>query len=164
MTGVILDRARQVADQFPFPARPQPAETTLFIAGHGTDRDENSRAAIDQQVERIRARQEFAAVHGVFLEEEPRIGEYHRLAQTRYVVVVPYFMSDGLHAREDIPVLLGEPERLVRERLARGLPAWHNPTERNRRLIWYTPAVGTDAGVAEVILERVREAAEDTEL
>jgi sirohydrochlorin cobaltochelatase len=47
----------------------------------------------------------------------------------------------------------------VKERLAAGQPAWRNPTERNGRLIWYSSAVGTEPLLAEVILERVREAA-----
>ncbi|MFO1512662.1 MAG: CbiX/SirB N-terminal domain-containing protein [Verrucomicrobiota bacterium] len=42
------------------------------------------------------------------------------LSTTRNAVVVPFFISDGLHTVEDIPVLLGEPERIVKERLAAG--------------------------------------------
>jgi hypothetical protein len=56
MTGVLLARARDVVAQFPFPRAPAAADTTLFIAGHGTRQNENSRQAIDRQVERIRAR------------------------------------------------------------------------------------------------------------
>ena len=75
------------------------------------------------------------------------------------MVVVPFFMSDGLHVVEDIPVLLGEPERVVKERHAAGQPAWRNPTELRGRRIWYSAAVGTEPLLAGVILERVREAA-----
>jgi hypothetical protein len=56
-------------------------------------------------------------------------------------------------------VLLGEPERVVKERLAAGQPTWRNPSEKNGRLVWYSPAVGSDSGMADVILERVCEAA-----
>jgi sirohydrochlorin ferrochelatase len=45
----------------------------------------------------------------------------------------------------------------VKERLAAGQPAWRNPTEKNGKLVWYSPAVGTEPGIADVILERVRE-------
>ena len=58
---------------------------------------------------------------------------------------------------EDIPVLLGEPERLVKERLAAGQPTWRNPTEKNGKLVWYSASVGMEPLLAEVILERVRE-------
>lgn len=163
MTGVLLSRARGVIAQFPFPRAPDSRDTTLFIAGHGTNEDEQSRHAIDHQVERIRSLEVYAAVHGVFLEEEPRIGRCYELAKTRNVVVVPFFISDGMHAREDIPVLLGEAKRTVEQRLAEGRPTWRNPTERQAKRVWYASAVGTEPHLAEVILERVREAAERIE-
>jgi sirohydrochlorin cobaltochelatase len=92
------------------------------------------------------------------MEEDPRITDCHTRAGTRNLVVVPFFISDGLHTVEDIPVLLGEPERIVKERLAAGLPTWRNPTEKHNKLIWYSPAVGSEPQIADVILERVREA------
>lgn len=157
MTNVVLARAREVLEKFPFPRAPKPADITLFIAGHGTERNENSRKAIDRQVELIRAKNIYAAAHAVFLDESPRIAECYSLAQTRNLVVVPMFISDGMHTQEDIPVLLGQPERVVKQRLQAGQPTWRNPTERNGKLVWYSSAVGTDPGMADVILERVRE-------
>jgi sirohydrochlorin cobaltochelatase len=159
MTDVILARAREVVAQHPFPQAPKPKDTTLFIAGHGTERNENSRKAVERQVELIRAQQLYASVQAVFMEETPRIAKCFALAQTRNLVVVPYFISDGLHTVEDIPVLLGEPERIVKQRLAAGRPTWRNPTERNAKLVWYSTAVGTEPGIVEVILDRVREQA-----
>jgi sirohydrochlorin cobaltochelatase len=159
MTRLILSRAAEVVRQFPFPRAPKPAETTLFIAGHGTEKNENSRRAIERQAELIRARNLYAGVHDIFMEEEPRIGDCYALARTRNMVVVPFFISDGLHVTEDIPVLLGEPERLVQERHAAGRPAWRNPTEKHGKLVWYSSSVGTEPLLADVILERVREAA-----
>lgn len=75
------------------------------------------------------------------------------------MVVVPFFISDGMHVREDIPVLLGEPERVVRQRLEKRTGTWRNPTEKQGKLVWYAQTVGTDPLVSQVILERVREAA-----
>jgi sirohydrochlorin cobaltochelatase len=159
MTGVLLARAREVAAAFPFPRAPKFKETTLFIAGHGTEQNENSRQAIERQVALLRASNEFADVRAVFLEEAPKVAECYALATTKNLIVVPFFISDGMHTREDIPVLLGEPERIVKERLASGQPTWRNPTGRHDKLVWYARAVGTEPGIADVILERVREAA-----
>jgi sirohydrochlorin cobaltochelatase len=159
MTGVILARAKEIIEKFPFPRAPKNSDITLFIAGHGTEKNENSRKVIERQAELIRAMKIYADVHSIFLEESPRIPECYANAQTKNLVIVPFFISDGLHTQEDIPVLLGEPERIVIERLAAGQPAWRNPTEKNGRLVWYSPAVGSDPGMADVILERVREAA-----
>ena len=159
MTGVILARAREVVMKFPFPRAPKPKDITLFIAGHGTERSEQSRKAIERQVELIRAMNLYAEVRAVFMDEDPRIAGCQATAGARHVVVVPFFISDGLHVVEDIPVLLGEPERIVKERLAAGQPTWRNPTEKHGKLTWYSPAVGSEPLMADVILERVREAA-----
>ena len=160
ITAVLLRRAREVVERFPFPRAPEPKDLTLFVAGHGTEQDENSRKAIERQVEILRAHKLYAGVHAVFLEEAPRIGACYELAESRGIVVVPFFISDGLHVREDIPVLLGEPKRVVEQRLAKGLPTWRNPTEARNHLVWYSPSVGTHPLMAETLLERVREAAQ----
>ncbi len=160
MTEVLLARARDIVEKFPFPRAPQPAETALFIAGHGTDNNENSRKAVEQQVELIRARNLFAQVEGVFMEEDPRIGDCSQLARTKSIVLVPFFISDGMHSFEDIPVMLGAPKAVARERLKLGQPTWRNPTELEGKRLWYTAAVGTEPLMADVILDRVREFAQ----
>ena len=157
MTSILLARAREVAIKFPFPRAPKPHDTTLFIAGHGTPQNEDSRKAIDHQVELIRATNEYAEVHALFLEEDPRIEKCYELARTKNIIIVPFFISDGMHTREDIPIMLGEPERIVRERLATGQPTWRNPTERKDKFVWYADAVGTEPAVADIILQRVKE-------
>ncbi len=159
MTRVILARAEEVMQKFPFPRAPKPADTTLLIAGHGTERNANSRKAVERQVELIRELNIYAAVAAVFMEEEPFIKGCQQSVRTKNIVVVPFFISDGLHAVEDIPVLLGEPERIVKERLAAGQPTWRNPTEKDGKLVWYSSSVGTEPLMADVILERVQEAA-----
>jgi sirohydrochlorin cobaltochelatase len=159
MTEVVLARAQEVVVQHPFPRPPSPAGTALLIAGHGTEKNENSRQAVERQVERLAAGRRYAEVHGVFLEEAPRIGDCYGMTAARNLVIVPFFLADGQHTQEDIPVLLGEPRRIVEARRRRGQSAWRNPTERNGKRVWYSPSVGTDPRVAEVILERVREAA-----
>ncbi len=158
LTGVLLARARQVVTEHPFPLKPPSAAISLFIAGHGTPQNANNRAAVDAHVERIRRAADYPAVHSVFLEEEPRIAACYELAPTRHIVMVPCFLSDGLHVVEDIPVLLGEPEAVVRQRLATGMPTWRNPTERQGKLVWYARAAGTEAHLPDVVLELVKEA------
>jgi sirohydrochlorin cobaltochelatase len=129
----------------------------LFIAGHGTEKNENSRKPVDRQVQLIRAMKIYADVHAIFLDENPRISACYELCKTKNLVVVPFFISDGLHVVEDIPVLLGEAKSVVEKRLAVNQPTWRNPTERNGKLIWYSNAVGSAPEMADVILERVRE-------
>jgi len=160
MTQVLLARATEVVTKHPFPHAPRPEDVTLFVAGHGTGNNENSRKAIERQVELIRVSRQFAGVHAVFMEEEPRIERCYDLATTRNIVMVPFFMSDGLHSYEDIPVMLGESAAQVRERYQAGLPTWRNPTEKRGKRVWYAASIGSEPRLAEVILERVREAAQ----
>lgn len=159
MTKVLLARAQETVARHPFPRSPKPRETALFIAGHGTGNNENSRKAIERQVELIRGMSLYQEVHPVFMEEEPRIGDCYGMTAARNLVMVPFFISDGLHSYEDIPVMLGEPEGVVKKRYAEGQPTWRNPTEKQGKLLWYTPSIGSEPLMAEVILERVREAA-----
>ena len=93
------------------------------------------------------------------MEESPRIPECYSMVRAKNIVMVPFFISDGLHSYEDIPVMLGEAKAAVQERLSAGQPTWRNPTEKHGKLLWYTPSVGNEPHLADVILERVREAA-----
>jgi sirohydrochlorin cobaltochelatase len=96
-------------------------------------------------------------------------------------VVVPFFISDGLHSYEDIPVLLGipscHPERS--EAKSKDPPAkplgnftgsldsarddvelsgrevfQRNPHKIDGRSLFYAPSIGTDAGFADIIIEQ----------
>ena len=156
MTNVLLARAREVIAWFP--RAPKPRNLTLFIAGHGTERSENSRKPIERQMELLWTMNLYAGVHAIFLQESPRIGDCYRRAQTKKMVIVPFFISNGLHTRKVIPVLLGEPERIVQQRLQAGQSTWRNPTEKNGKLVWYSAAIRSEPHLADVILARVREA------
>jgi sirohydrochlorin cobaltochelatase len=160
MTEVLLARAREVLAKYPNGESATASNTALFIAGHGTGNNENSRKAIERQVKLIRARNLYAEVHPAFMEEEPRIGDCYASARARNIVMVPFFISDGLHSYEDIPVMLGEPPHAVQERFRRGEPTWLNPTEKHGKRVWYAPSIGSEPRIAEVILQRVREMAE----
>jgi sirohydrochlorin cobaltochelatase len=159
MTQVLLARGSSVVAENPFPRAPAFSETAIFIAGHGTGSNENSRKAIEDQVGLIRAQNIYMEAHPIFMEEEPRIGDCYDMTSSRNIVIVPFFISDGLHSYEDIPILLGSPKKVVQARLHAGQPTWRNPTERQGKLVWYAKSIGNEPGMVEVIMERVREAA-----
>jgi sirohydrochlorin cobaltochelatase len=157
MTSVLLARAEEVVSKHPFPSLPPERETALFIAGHGTGSNENSRKAIERQVELIGQCKRYAEVHAVFMEEDPKIAACYEMARAKNIVMVPFFISDGLHSYEDIPVMLGEPERIVQQRYKSGQPTWRNPSERHGKRVWYASSIGSEPKIADVILQRVRE-------
>ena len=101
MTDLLLKRAHNVApDAFP-------PQTSLLIVAHGTDLNENSAVAAKREAEKIRAFGKYATVLNVYMEEPPLVSDWRKLTESPNVVVVPFFISDGLHSYEDIPKLLG---------------------------------------------------------
>ena len=148
MTELLLKRAREVA------AGVDPAESSLLIVAHGTDLNENSAVAAKRETEKIRALGKYAAVLNVYMEEPPLVSDWRKLTKTRHVVVVPFFISDGLHSYEDIPVLLGIANGGQRtgSRAAQGDVFRRNPYNIEGRCLFYAPSIGTEAGLADIIL------------
>src|SRR5881392_1670392 len=101
VTDLLLRRAHEIAPGIP------ESETTLLIAAHGTDLNENSAAAAKREAEKIRSLGKYAAVMNIYMEEPPLVSDWKKLTKTPNVVVVPFFISDGLHSYEDIPQLIG---------------------------------------------------------
>ena len=161
MTDLLLRRAHEIAPGIP------ERETTLLIAAHGTDLNENSAVAAKREAEKIRALEKYAAVLNVYMEEPPLVSDWQKLTKTRNVVVVPFFISDGLHSYEDIPGLLGIAVAAHSDRgrpgsahaaTARGEIFRHNPYAIDGRSLFYAPSIGTDSGFADIILEQALDA------
>jgi sirohydrochlorin cobaltochelatase len=162
VTDLLLRRAHEIAPGIP------ESETTLLIAAHGTDLNENSAVAAKREAEKIRALGRYAAVLNVYMEEPPLVSDWQKLTKTRNVVVVPFFISDGLHSYEDIPVLLGIVVAAGGERGQPGSPPpatergeifRHNPYKMENRSLFYAPSIGTDSGFADLIIEQANLAA-----
>src|SRR5438067_1652631 len=101
MTELLLARAREVAPDI------LPNESSLIIVGHGTQLNDNSAVAAKREAEKIRATGQYARVLNAYMEEPPLVADWAKLTETPNVVVVPFFISDGLHSYDDIPALLG---------------------------------------------------------
>jgi len=157
MTELLLRRASEVAPGV------DPAETSLLIVAHGTDLNENSAVAAKREAEKIRALGEFAGVLNVYMEEPPLVSDWRKLTNTRNVVVVPFFISDGLHSYEDIPRLVGIVVAAGVDRgrpgsappaTARGEIFRHDPYQIDGRFLFYAPSIGTDPGFADIIIDQ----------
>ena len=165
MTELLLQRARDIA-----PGVPE-NETAFLIVAHGTDLNENSAAAAKREAEKIRALHRFANVINVYMEESPLVSDWTVLTSTPNVVVVPFFISDGLHSYEDIPVLLGIAEaghgesvdsrkRSTSSREGKGEEVFRRgPYKIDNRSLYYASSIGTDPRVADIIVEQAAAAA-----
>ena len=150
VTELLLKRAREIAPGV------DPAESSLLIVAHGTDLNENSAVAAKREAEKIRGLGKFAAVLNVYMEEPPLVSEWRTLTKTANVVVVPFFISDGLHSYEDIPRLIGiaNGRSTIPSHAARGGIFRANPYRINGRSLFYAPSIGTDPGFADIIIQQ----------
>jgi sirohydrochlorin cobaltochelatase len=149
MKRLLLQRATEIVDGV------QPEETSLVIVGHGTSLNENSTKAIQDQVTLIReGGHGFAEVVDAYMEQEPLVADWVKLTQSPNVVVVPFFIADGLHSYQDIPVLLGIMEE-TGAALSEGGSFGGNPHSLHGRRLYYSNAIGTEPLLAEVILDQV---------
>ena len=147
VTELLLRRAREIAPDV------AESETTLLIVGHGTALNENSAVAAKREVEKISALERYAAVQNAYMEEAPLISDWARLTTTPHVVVVPFFISDGLHSYQDIPVLLGIEAETTAAASQREIFR-QNPHRLHDRDLYYASAIGTEPRFAEIIIEQ----------
>lgn len=149
MTRLLLKRAEEVAPDAPR------AESTLIIVGHGTTLNEQSTQAIKDQVALIRQLDEgFAQVIDTYMEEPPLISDWHELSTQAHVIVVPFFIADGLHSYQDIPVMLGLEKEPTEAASARAVFR-RNPNQLRGKSLYYSSAIGTEPLMADVILDQV---------
>ena len=72
------------------------------------------------------------------------------------MVVVPFFIADGLHSYEDIPVLLGIAGESRGAASANAKEVFRrNPYRLRGRTLYYASAIGTEPLFADVILDQV---------
>jgi len=167
MTELLVQRAREIAPDVP------ENQTSLLIVAHGTDLNENSAVAAKREAERIRRLGRYANVLNVYMEEFPLVSDWLVLTNTPNVVVVPFFISDGLHSYEDIPVMLGIADEKVAsleppaDKSKRSLGFARDDAQRaaqsvfrrgpykiDDRSLFYASSIGTDPRVADIIVEQ----------
>ena len=149
MTELLVQRAREIAPNIP------EAETSFLIIAHGTDLNENSAVAAKREAEKIRGLNRYANVLNVYMEEFPLVSDWRLLTNTPNVVVVPFFISDGLHSYEDIPALLGIADvRSTSTGQSAGAEVFRRePYQIDNRSLFYASSIGTDPRVADIIVE-----------
>jgi sirohydrochlorin cobaltochelatase len=136
MTEHLLNRAREIAPGI------REEEAALLIVAHGTSLNDNSAVAAKEQVEKIGQLGRYSEVLNVYMEEAPLVSDWANLTKSENVIVVPFFISDGLHSYEDIPALLGIEGETGGAHQLQG------------RSIFYSTAIGTDSRFADVIIEQ----------
>jgi sirohydrochlorin cobaltochelatase len=108
-----------------------PAETTLLLVAHGTDRDQGSQHATDLHAARLRSMGVFGAVRTAYLDQAPTIPETVARLDCP-TIVAGLFATPGPHAETDVPRLIAE--------------------GNSSYVLDYLGPIGADAAVPEIIL------------
>ncbi|MEO2241827.1 MAG: sirohydrochlorin nickelochelatase [Euryarchaeota archaeon] len=143
----------------------------VVLVGHGSRLPYN-REVLEKLAEYVEEMGDFEAVEVGFMEfSEPSIPEaVKRAAESGAdrIVVVPVFLAHGVHTKRDIPRMLGlEPDW---EGEDHGHDHGHHHHHHDHREhepvdvdaeIIYTEPIGADRRIAEIILDRIKEALEE---
>ncbi len=143
MPRMILRRAEESAGL----TDEEAARAGLLVIGHGTERNSNSSEVIFRVAQQARDAGVFGNVQTGFLDHPPGVDEVLAEMPESHVVLVPFFVAEGWHTQETIPDDLGI-----------NRPAVSPVTELDGRTIFYAAPVGTFPEIAEIVLQRAREA------
>jgi len=121
-----------------------PNEATIALIGHGTRRMSSSQEATRYQAKLLRESGKFFQVLDVYLDAEPAIISIYQDSQQQNIIAVPFFLADGSHVSIDVPG-------------AMGIDYGDYPASKEGFQLYYTPPVGTDDSICELILELANE-------
>lgn len=156
---VFIDALHEVvADALAHPLHDPPHEApnqtkTVVVVGHGTNRSARSRDTVHRVAEGLRASfvgTEFATA---FIDDEPRLGDVVRELRGA-CVIIPWFLTDGPHAVQDIAeAVSGAPGD-------QRVPGRREPRQLNQLSASLLPAIGETHALTSAIERIVRAAAD----
>ena len=119
-----------------------PREAAVLVIGHGSRSAEPSRTPLEVAA-KLRGLGGFAEVATAFIEQAPFVADWPRLVRSPMVFAAPLLISEGMHAREDLPPLFGLTE-----------PSG-GPVTVAGRTAWLLPGIARDPDVVSLILDQV---------
>lgn len=129
-------------------------DAVALLIGHGS-KLEAQKKIIERLAETIRNKKIFAEVFYAFMNvNNPTIVEAMREIVSkgyRKVIAIPVFLSDGIHTTEDIPKELG-----LGNGQREGIVEFNGVKVK----LWYARTIGYDERIAEILIERGKEAVE----
>lgn len=121
-----------------------PSEVGIAIIGHSTRRNASSRKSTEYQAEILHQNKAYGSVITAFLDDAPEIiSIYDRIYQPT-IIAIPLFLAMGSHTTIDVP------EAML-------LPPNSNYGFVNGKQVIYTPAIGDDNDLTDLILDLARD-------
>jgi sirohydrochlorin cobaltochelatase len=141
LAAVVRKRVEEALATYNLP----PEATAVAVIGHSTRRNPDSRKATEAQAQKLRDARIAAQIEAVYLDDSPEIAEIYTLTNAPNLIAVPYFLAAGSHTTIDVPRELA-------------LKEGENYGVVENRQVFYTPPVGVDDDLLDVILALARDA------
>lgn len=121
-----------------------PSEVGIAIIGHSTRRNRSSRESTEYQANILRQKGVYGSVITAFLDDAPEIiSIYDRIYQPT-IIAIPLFLAMGSHTTIDVP------EAML-------LPPNSTYAFVNGKQVIYTPAIGDNNDLTDLILDLARD-------
>lgn len=147
LTTIVQQRVTDMLEQ----ATLDPQTVAVAVIGHGTPRNRHSRDVTREQANQLRDQHIVAEVVDVYLDDEPFIPSIYESTKVPNIIAVPNFLAPGSHTMIDVPNALGiQPDQI--------------PSSINGRQVYYTPPIGTEDSICNLILDLARDAGQRFEI
>lgn len=130
---------------------------TVLVVGHGAKKNRSGANQLGTLAAALSKAACPTAAEAVFLEQEPLLDDWRNVTDAETVIVLPFFMSGGLHGARDIPELLGlDPDGHGLAGLEKSeKPA--GPFELCGRKVYLFRPLGYEPVMTEIIIKRALE-------
>lgn len=121
-----------------------PESTSVAIIGHGTPRSKTTQQTSRHQVKTLSDEGLVALIVEAYLDDEPNIPSIFERTDSENIIAVPFFLAEGSHVSIDVPNALG-------------INYGDYPAKVQKRTLFYTPPIGTDAVMLQLIIDLIQE-------
>lgn len=125
-----------------------PNNLQIMVVGHGTSKNPDSghrTREISAYLESLRLGQYY---HTCFIEMEPFLKDWKSSIYKETLIVVPFFISPGLHASVDIPTEL----KIYTDKS----PCWKTgPYYQDSLTLWYLPCFGYEKCLSDYMIQQI---------
>lgn len=143
---IVADSDRQISEK---PAEDSvasftDADATVLLVGHGTPRNNESTKEVLQRVHMLREELPHRDIRAAFIDDSPALSDVFNEVEG-HVIVVPWFIADGMHPTVDIPAALVLPKRNPGQ--------WFLDHDNSGRAVVLTPALGSIATFRRIVIQ-----------
>jgi sirohydrochlorin cobaltochelatase len=124
----------------------EPAQVSVLIAAHGNTKNTKNSDQTIALASSVQKLMNGITTNAAFIEEAPLVSDWPQMTTAEHLIVLPYLIGGGLHAQEDIPIMLGMSAGNYDKAPVTG------PLSAHGRTIWYCRALGFEEALIDIII------------